>query len=181
MSIVDELAARCSEGRLVELKPLLAVPIKRSVWVTADVMDQLSPDTADPDFELEAGRLRKKLESVARGNRLVVGQRRNKSCDVKRLDPPSDEVWELRERPEPGIRVFFRFIDHDCIAATNIRLVRHLFEKWWTRGGRDYWPAWVVEIRRCKAHWRSLFISYPPHVGETISDYLSNATGPDNF
>lgn len=181
MSILNLLKARIDEQQLIALEPLLGGPQVRNVFLTPSVMAQLSPDTSEHDFEMEAGRLRRRLESIVVGDPLVVGHRRDKVCDLKRLDPSSDEVWEIRERPDPGIRVFFRFVEYDCIAATNIRLVRHLFAFWWKRSGADYWPAWRAEIRRCKAIWRNLFVTYAPHSGVRINDYLSNAVGPDPF
>lgn len=181
MSIQQTLSDRANEGQLVELLPLLPAPVVRAVWLTEEVLEQLDPGTANDDFALEAGRLRRRLEGVVKGHRLVVGNRQSKACDMKRLEPSSDEVWEIRERPNPGIRVFCRFVEFDCLAGTNVQLVRTLFARWWIRADGDFWPGWNAEIKRCKAIWRNLFVSYPPHSGVSINDYLSNATGPSSF
>jgi hypothetical protein len=171
------------ERRIVEVVPLLqsgkARP--RSVWAEAFVFDQLSPGTANPEYELEAGRLRRKLENIVVGKRIVVGNRKDKNCDLKRLEPHSAEVWEIRERDNPGIRIFFRFVEKDCLAATNIRFVRDLFGVRWFRNGLEIWPAWRAEIRRCKAIWRNLFLTHPPHSGVKLDDYISDAVGSGSF
>lgn len=183
MSIRECLRDRVAEQRMFEIKPLLpsSKGTPRSVWAEADVYNQLSPSTATEEYRLEAGRLRRKLEGVARGSRIVIGNRRDKACDIKRLEPFSGEVWELRERDDPSIRIFFRFIERDCIASTNLRFVKDLFGLEWLRKGIEFWPVWRIEIRRCKAIWRALFMTYPPHSGETLNDYISNAAGSGSF
>ena len=176
MSIRECLRDRVTEHLLFEIVPFIPGPRPRSVWVTEYVSDQLSPGTANADFSLEAGRLRRKLENIISGTRIVVGKRRDHDCDMKRLDPAADEVWEIRERNNPSIRIFFRFIELDCLCATNLRLVKDLFAILWLRSGREFWPIWNREIKRCKAIWRSLFHTHPPHSGASLDDYLSNAS-----
>lgn len=183
MSIRECLRDRVAEKRMFEVVPLLASskPRPRSVWAEAFVFEQLSPGTATEEFALESGRLRRKLESIVTGKRIVVGDRGDRHCDVKRLEPSKTEVWEIRERDNPSIRIFFRFIERDCLAATNIRLVRDLFAIRWLRNGMEIWPIWRMEIRRCKAIWRNLFLTYPPHTGVCIDDYISDAIGSGTF
>lgn len=183
MSIRQCLFDRVAEGRVFEVRALLPSTRgqTRSVWAEAGVYAQLRPETATEEYALESGRLRRKLEGIASGKRVVVGARRDKSCDLKRLEPPANEVWEIRERVDPSVRVFFRFMEHDCLVATNLRFVRDLFGVMWFRRGSDFWPVWRREIRRCKATWRTLFITHPPHSGASINDYLSNATGSGSF
>lgn len=176
MSIQECLADRLDQKRLFEVVPLLRPVRARSVWVTKEIQDQLDPDTALPEFEMEAGRIRRKLDDIVCGERLVVGDRKNKDCDLKCLETRKEhDVWEIRDTPEPSIRIFFSFLDTDCFVATNIRLVTHLFAKLWSRHGEEFWPVWREEIRRCKAAWRALFHPYPPHSGDSLNDYLSNA------
>jgi hypothetical protein len=183
MSIRQCLADRVNEKRLFEVRPLLpsSKGRPRSVWAEKFVFDQLSPDSAAEEYALEAGRLRRKLEGIANGKRIVVGNRRDKDCDLKRLEPSANEVWEIRERDDPSVRIFVRFVERDCLAATNIRVVRDLFALSWFRNGLEFWPVWRMEIRRCKTIWRALFLTYPPHTGASLNDYLSNATGSGSF
>ena len=47
----------------------------------------------------------------------------------------------------------------------------HLLERS-NLGGPDS-RQWKDVIRACKAEWRKLFLTYPRHQGETLSDYLS--------
>lgn len=183
MSIRECLVDRVKERAMFEIQPLLPSTrgCTRSVWAEKIVYQQLSPDTANERFAAEAGRMRRKLESISLGNALIVGNRRDKACDIKRLDPAIDEVWEIRERDQPGIRLFFRFIECDCIATTNARFVSDLFSMIWLRKGLEFFPVWRAEIRRCKAVWRLLFHPYPAHSGEHLHDYLTNATGSGSF
>jgi hypothetical protein len=183
MSIRQCLRDRVAERRMFEVVPLIpsARAQPRSVWAETYVFQQLNPGTANDDFALEAGRLRRKLEGIVFGKRVVVGGRRDKSCDVKRLEPTTLEVWEIRERDDPSIRIFFRFVEFDCIAATNIRLVRDLFAVRWIRQGLEYWPEWRAEIVRCRTVWRSLFVTYPAHSGDHLDEYISNAIGSGTF
>ena len=125
--------------------------------------------------------MRRKLEAISSGNRLVIGHRRDKQCDIKRLEPFAGEVWEIRERDSPSIRIFFRFLDLDCLATTNLKFVKELFGIIWLRKGIEFWPIWRIEIRRCKAIWRKLFLTYTPHTGVHLNDYLSNSTGSGTF
>lgn len=183
MSIRQCLRDRVEEKRMFEVVPLLPTSKSRprSVWAEALVFEQLSPRTARQEFALEAGRLRRKLENIVTGKRIVVGDRRDKLCDVKQLEPSRIEVWEIRERDDPSIRIFFRFVERDCLAATNIRFVRDLFGVRWLTKGLEIWPVWRTEIRRCKAIWRSLFLTHPPHSGACLNDYISNAVGSGSF
>src|SRR4051812_11217573 len=108
MSIRQCLAERVTENRVFEIEPLLPSTKgrPRSVWAEKFVFEQLSPESANEEYALESGRLRRKLEGIVRGKRVVVGNRRDKSCDVKRLEPFSKEVWEIRERFDPSVRIF---------------------------------------------------------------------------
>lgn len=175
MSIRMVLRDRVDEGRLIQVCPIVpATAHPRSVWATEDVYKQLDPLTADHDLSAEAGRLRRKLDNIVTGKRLVAGDRKVKSCDIKHLDPYEDEVWEIRETNNPSIRIFFRFSELDCLIATNIRSVFDLFKHVWMRNVFEYLPVWNEEIRLCKARWRNLFHNYPAHNGDSINDYISN-------
>lgn len=115
MSIKQCLADRVVEGRMFQVTPLIPNPKGqlRSVWAEKTVFAQLDRATAGEKFRRESGRLRRKLEGIATGNRIVVGNRRDKQCDMKRLEPTSKEVWEIRERAHPSIRLFSRFVERD--------------------------------------------------------------------
>ncbi len=182
MSIRILVRDRIKEQRLVEVEPLVPVLSRsRSVLACAKAYEQLDPETAEDS--LEAGRLRRKIDNLIRGDRIVVGQRRNRDCDVKRLDPISQEVWEVRERNSPSIRMFFRFAEKDCFVITNIRSVADLFSKIWDLKNLigEVWPEWRAEIRLCKARWRALFITFNPHTGVSLHDYVSNSVDGGNI
>jgi hypothetical protein len=64
----------------------------------------------------------------------------------------------------------------DVFIATNVRTTHDLFSLQWVTEGYIRWPIWRQEIRRCKAVWRSLFVTYGPVSGGNLDDYLSNAS-----
>ena len=168
MSIEVILQDCCNEGRLVRLEPLIpAANRPRVVYATPEVASQLSEETADDEFADSYAALRNRLDSFIIGRVVMVGNRTSKTADWKRLDPPSDEVWEMRKREKPGVRVFGRFIMKDVFFASGIRLTSELFliNDW----------IWKQEIRNCKAAWTRIFHTYQPLHGDTVDDYISNA------
>jgi hypothetical protein len=181
MSIYVELKARIAEGRLVQVTPILGGAQARIVYATPEVFTQLEPSTADADFAASSGHLRRWLDGFTNGKQLVVGPRRSRTCDMKRLDPQRDEVWEIRKQDQPSIRLFGRFVEKDVFVVTNMELVTALFSMEWFVKGASTWPIWKREIRNCKASWRRLFHTYQPHSGSNLNDYLSAAVAEGAF
>ncbi len=171
MSIHEVLKANVDDGRLIEIEPIFGVGSARAVYAVPEVFAQLEPETADPEFQSSSGELRRWLDSFIMGKKLVVGPRSSRTCDMKRLDPSPDEIWEIRKQDSPSIRLFGRFVETDIFVVTNMELVAILFSVEWFRT----WPIWKREIRNCKAAWRRMFATYPPHSGSNLSDYLSRA------
>jgi hypothetical protein len=176
MSIEELLKVRLDDGDLIEVTPIRGGPKgPRVVYATPQVFAQLEPTTATADYASSSGHLRRWLDGFTRGKRLVIGPRRSRSCDMKQLEPTADEVWEIRKQDQPSVRLFGRFIDKDAFVATNMELVSNLFAVEWIVRGLSRWPIWKREIRNCKAVWRRLFLTYPPHTGSSLDDYLSAA------
>lgn len=183
MSIRDALKANLDAGNLVEVTPILGSGAIRKVYAVPEVFAQLEPSTAENEFISSSGQLRRWLDSFIIGRRLVVGPRRSRTCDMKRLEPAADEVWEIRKQEAPSARLFGRFLATDELILTNMELVSTLFGRdnaWvtkatWLRKKLTRWPIWRREIRNCKSAWRRLFPTYPPHTGSALSDYLSRA------
>lgn len=181
MSILSLLEQRVKEQRIVHVAPLFG-PQVRYVYATPDVFRQLDPSTADPEFQGGAGELRGALDNFSRGNRMVVGNRDSKTANLKILEQ-SEGVWEIRKRETPSTRIFGHFVEHDCFMALDAHLVSYLFEgnkgwvirNWLGQKAHEIFPNWKREIRNCKVSWRNLFLTYPPHIAETISGYLSFA------
>jgi hypothetical protein len=181
MSIQDELREHVYARRIMYVKPLFG-PNVRHVYATAEVFEQLDERTADERFHRSAAQLKAWLDNFSRGNRIVVGDRKSKTCDMKRLDTSGD-LWEIRKRNTPSTRIFGHFIEPDCFLALGVHLVTDLFEgsagwiskNWLGQKIREYFPNWGREIRNAKAEWRRLFPAYTPHTAETLNDYISRA------
>ena len=176
MSRLDVLRECVNDRRLFEVVPILPGPQGRIVYATPEVFRQLDPSTADLEIAAGAGELRSWLDAFTKERWITVGNRRSRHADMKILEPENDEVWEIRKRETPSTRIFGRFADKNIFVATNIRTVKDLFSLEWKINGLVTWPIWRAEIRRCKAIWRTLFLTYPPHTGNSLDDYLSLAT-----
>jgi hypothetical protein len=175
MSIREVLEARLADKSLVLVRPIRGGSKKRKVYVTPKVFEQLDPQTASDEYSSSAGHLRAWLDGFTKGRQLRVGERRSRTCDMKRLDPGKDEVWEIRKQDQPSVRLFGRFLAKDIFIVTNMELVSNLFGVEWRRGKLPFWPNWGREIRNCKAAWRVMFYPYEPHSGSNLNDYLSGA------
>jgi len=159
----------------MEVRPLLGGRRVRTVFGPPELVRELEPDTCHLIIPGNAGQLRAWIDNFTCGGRITVGSGANRNVDLKILNPPDDEVWELRKRDHPSTRVFGRFAMKDVFIATNLRTAQELFALKWPSGDRVTWPVWREEIRRCKSIWRSLFLDYQPVSGGQLDDYLSNA------
>jgi len=84
-------------------------------------------------------------------------------CFMARLDPPSDEVWEIRiYDTKPQLRFFGRFAKRDIFVVLIGPLPK------WKLVGR-----YKQIMRRCIAEWRQLFSYEPVKKGDDIHAYLS--------
>lgn len=179
MSIHGELLQHLEDRAVVHVAPYFGPQI-RSVYATADVFRQLDDETANEASQRNAAQLRSWLDNFSRGNTVIVGGRKSKCADMKRLECAGD-IWEIRKRKEPSTRIFGCFIEHDMFMALGVHLVSDLFvgageiRNWLGEKVRDYLPNWDREIRNSKAEWRRLFHTYQPHSAETVSGYLSFA------
>lgn len=176
MSIQAILSQCVADGRLVEIPPMLGGHRRRLVYAMPEVAKELDPATAQQIDRGNAGQLRAWIDGFTHGRRVTVGNDKNRHVDIKILNPQADEVWELRKRDTPSTRIFGRFAMKDVFIATNIRMSLDLFSLQWVTDGYVRWPVWRQEIRRCKAHWRALFVNYQPLSGVNLNDYLSNAS-----
>lgn len=171
MSIRDEISSRCDERRLWGLEEAIPSPLaSRTVFVSHSLNNLVLGPWSDTKIEYRAGRLRANFDMFISGLVISVGQhpyRKKKSAFMSPLDPPSDEVWEIRSRdPKPGIRVFGRFSEKDVFVALTWGYREDL--------GGPKSKEWRDAREQCKAEWRRLFHPYGPHVGNTPHDYISN-------
>jgi hypothetical protein len=171
MSIRDQIFSLCAgnDGRLVLVTPLLPVSHPRAIYATKELSDDIAAGATQTvgSTAYRIGLLRTDLDWFSAGELITVGYGKEDACRMKPLDPRNEEVWELRSRdPKPALRVFGRFAEPDVFIATHMAWRDVL-------GGWDSWE-WAAEIRRCKAIWRQLFPTYPPHSGGNVRDYITN-------
>ncbi len=163
MSIRDEIN-RCVEARtLFVLQHALSASLaERTILVSLELHALLHGPWDSLKNEIRWNRVRADLDWFIGGHLVVV------SGDgyMKPLDPESDGVWEISCRnPKPSIRILGGFAETNVFAALTWQYRIPLGAKGSTE--------WAEAIRQCKADWRKLFLTYPPHVGEHINEYLS--------
>jgi hypothetical protein len=169
MSIRVEINHRVEQKRLFRLpRELVGEPVERTMFVSQEVYGAISgPWVLSDTYQMAM--LRANLDMFTQGKIISIAEdpyQKPKSTYMARVDPPEDEVWDIRSRdPKPGIRVLGCFAETD----TFIALV------WGTRKslGGPRSREWRNLVESCKAEWRKLFHPYQPHTGSTISDYVS--------
>jgi hypothetical protein len=146
------------------LKPILpGAAMKRYIFVAAEVAELLDGPWDELEIEIRWRRVRADLERFVTGGLIVVGD----DGSMKPLKPEADEIWEIRcIDPDPSVRIFGSFSERDVFIALGRRYRQELAEKGSTE--------WAEAIRACKADWRRLFFTYPPHSGSSINEYLSD-------
>jgi hypothetical protein len=169
MSILDEIEARCAEGRLIKVEPSYHRPRgaealqPRCLYVTPEINEFLMSDRhlapqASADF-----------------TDFIFGERFEASldydhkfyCRISRLDEASEEVWEIRIWDvQPQLRFYGRF------ARRNVFIVLY--------GPVEKSRFFRRKIRHdpikqtCLSAWRSMFSYDPLSEGDDIDVYLSN-------
>ncbi|MGV8833271.1 MAG: hypothetical protein ACOH2N_14955 [Devosia sp.] len=82
------------------------------------------------------------------------------------LDPPPEEIWELRITcPRPQIRLLCRFLTPDLIIGLNFETRDKL--------GEYGSPEWLAAMNKCEKDWDALFPNVRPFVGKTIHEYVT--------
>lgn len=185
MSIRDVINDWCDRRELFLLTPLLdSDPIGRTLFVTRDIYEAITGLGEGVDERM--GRLRAHLEVFVRGDVITVAMDpyRARNAYMARLQPRRDEVWEIRDRSSPSIRVFGSFMELDTFIALTwqwrsilgapLGRTRDTVQKIAT-GIKGPWPRlWQIEQRACKAEWRRKFPAHNPHSGSTPDDYITN-------
>lgn len=169
MSIASRVSAHLAAGGLVEHVPLFpGIGPSRRVLLAAAVQIHLQGPWSSRKDEEQWFQVRANLDSCVQGGLISIAKSPFKAGTalLAQLDPPSDEVWEIRCRaPRPGIRVFGRFAERDTFIAFRWQF-RNLM------GGR-YAHEWHWMIDDCQKDWSALFHPCPPHSGGSPSDYVS--------
>jgi hypothetical protein len=173
MSIRDEIRARIEEGQLFHLQPYLPGSLnERTMLVSESIHRAVTPPWDGISDEHRLSQLRADLDTFTEGKILSVSNApyvKAKSTYLARTDPISDEVWDIRSRdPKPGLRVLGCFAAQDVFVALEYDCRDSL-------GGPGS-KEWRDFIERAKAKWRHLFLTYQPHSGGSIDEYISTHT-----
>src|SRR3546814_20415635 len=125
MAIRDVIRTLCSadDGRLVQVEPLLPESRQRVICATRGLHDEIEAGAVEKSGSLahRVGQLRYDFDHFSTGGPITVGYGPEGTCMLKRLEPPSAEVWALRRRaPKPARRVFGRLAETDALFAKHI-------------------------------------------------------------
>jgi hypothetical protein len=173
MSMRDEMSRetrrQCEEGELVLVEPTIPCSQIRPVYMARKAYARVFGPNAEESERM--GFLEADLRRFISGDKITVARGKEASCILKPLSNVI-EVWELRSKDPPAIRLFGRFADKDVFIATNLEYRSLLYE--------IKSRFWAVQMRRCQAIWNRLFPYIDPHRGETSHDYVSNAIDLDH-
>jgi hypothetical protein len=174
MSIHDDIKYLIDQGRLFQVFPRLpGSPINRVLLANAEVNRLVIGPWESTTEEIRAGRLWADFDRFIEGRIISVSLNspysKPKTAYMARLDPPRDDVIEIRSRdPKPGIRVFGRFADKDVYIALNWEYRERL--------GGPKEKEFDREREICKAKWNQLFPTYPSINGNQINDYFADTS-----
>jgi hypothetical protein len=169
MSIQDEINHRITEGRLFHLAPLIrSAAVSRTMLVGEALNEVVNPPWDETTEGLRFSLLRAQLDHFSEGLGIAIAEdpfRKPNNAYMARTHPVSDEVWDIRSiAPKPAIRVLGCFACRNVFVALNYEYLANL--------GGPHSKEWRDFIERCKAEWRKLFPSYPPHKGPTLHAYV---------
>lgn len=171
MSIKDLINdhTRGQERQLSWHKPAIQDRTKRHMLISVNLQNALSGPWNSAANERRFGQLRGDLDAFVEGRLISVANHpydKDKTAYIARVDPTSAEVWDIRSiDPSPSIRVLGCFVETDLFVAL-VWAYRNCLDG---PGG----PLWKAFIQRAQHEWRRLFLTYIPHSGSAISDYIS--------
>jgi hypothetical protein len=172
MSIHDEINYWLTRGELFQVFPRVpGSPVNRVLLVNEEVHRLVTGPWETQREEVRAGRLWADFDRFIEGRLISVSLNgpysKPRTTFMARLDPPEDDVIEIRSRdPKPGIRVFGRFADKDTYVALNWEYRENL------GGPQD--REFDREREICKTKWRHFFHTYPSICGADINEYFTD-------
>jgi hypothetical protein len=167
MSIYDgidpEVKAR---GRLRPALSPLVFELHRGIWMTPStykcVFGKRTPE------ELNKVGMQIEVENFVGGGSVRVAMADGKNppskkpnAEWRQLEPGENEVWEIRVKFEPKIRILGRFMAPDIFVAL----------LWAYRADLGD-PPWA-ECAICIKKWKQIFRDQPPFSGRTAHDYFT--------
>ena len=128
---------------------------------------RLKKDILDGPWATDS--LKKRLFVQLHGDllRFVVGDelrvsldgREYRDEDMRRLED-AYEIWEIKSKDKPQVRVFGRFAQPDTFIGTH----------WQWRDNIN----WAKEKRKCRKIWDLIFPLTTPWTGDEVNDYISS-------
>jgi hypothetical protein len=175
----SEIEGHEAADRLIRLKLFYSggLPEKRQIFVTPGLLSLLhGPWISQPkwpkrkQWETRWNKARQHLDDFIDGlmtDRIYVrsGPRKKSSCFMSRLDPETEEIWEIRVRdPKPGLRILGSFARQDMFVALTAAPHECLStEEDWNR---------VIQQYKKK---RNQYFTASPFSGSYPHDYITNA------
>jgi hypothetical protein len=159
-------------GRLFQVFPRLpGAPVNRVLLASESVNRLINGPWESEQEEYRSGRLWADFDRYVEGRLISVSlnspYQKPRAAYMARLDPPRDDVIEVRSRdPKPGIRVFGCFADKDVYVAINWEHREKL------GGPQD--KEFDREREICKARWRQLFPTYQSINGNQVHEYFAD-------
>ena len=178
MSIRKEWLDHVGAGRLHRLDPFPGDRKFRTVLMSGAINRLVSGPWDEDEMGIRCGKLLAKLQRIVRGETLVVCMEpfKARGAAIGRLEPIEDSTFDIRDRDEPGLRVFCRFAEKDVVVAL-VCAPRSVQVLWLPRLplGDRYSREWRWGIAECRNQWSQLFPAHDPVKGDNLDDYLSNA------
>ena len=174
MSIYVELTAHVNKGGLFLLNPSMPGQpgtLGRTMYVSAEINFKLEGPWETEQEEMNCQVLKRDFDRFMTGQIIATRMppRTSVNAFIALLDPPRDEIWEIRTRESrPQFRALGSFADTDVFVALTL----------WERSDLDASADWRYAMVECGCQWRRLFPAYSPKSGRTIHDYISNNTFP---
>jgi len=139
------------------------------MYVSEEIRAKIEGPWTNRADEYRCGRVYADLLAFCYRDPLVIARdpRRAGASYMSRLQPPRDEVWDIRcVDPSPAIRVLGRFAEKNLFIGLTweVRLQLRDF------GSRQ----WQQAILRCCHEWRKLFPAYDPRMGDYFADYITD-------
>lgn len=165
MSIIELLQGFHDAKMLFPYAPVRTTrPARRRLFLTAQAEDQrLNPNSAT-NLLCGRGFIEAALMRWVMGERVYGDKKQGRS--LRDLDPPPQEVWEVRvTEPATQGRLFGRFAEPDTLILTGFHTRRLLGNK----GSRE----WSDAMQDCARQWEAFTPALPVFAGSTIHEYVT--------
>jgi hypothetical protein len=166
MLIAGAIQRLCDEGKLFPVESLRwRGPQIRKMHVSADLHRFLEKVSSDAGTNQDRRKLQALFDAFIAGDLVSATlEETTMGTDLKRLQPPQAEVWEVKIGSKKFVqfRVYGRFADYNHFIALTGPVDR-------TNVNAE------AEKVRFQDTWRKLFGYFSPHQGVILDDYYSSA------